>query len=85
MWEERVNSAVRGIGVICQVTDASRRNRVGGTRSVQLIGLAWSAVSCLAPGPFEIEKARGLLHSQKESEKQRIGNLLLKFFLLKFC
>lgn len=59
MWEERVNSAVQGIGVICQVTDAARRNRVGGTGSVQLTGLAWGAVSCLAPGHFGLEKVGG--------------------------
>lgn len=32
-WEERAESAVWGIEVICQVTEAARGNIVGGVRS----------------------------------------------------
>lgn len=60
VWEERAHSAVRGTGVICQVTEAARRNSVGGTGSAQLIGLACRAVSCLAPTSFKIEEGHSL-------------------------
>lgn len=56
VWEERAVSALRGIAVICQVAEAARRNSVGGTRSAQLMGLAWRAVSCLAPTSFKKEE-----------------------------
>lgn len=41
MWEKRVDGDVQGIVVIFQVPEAARRNKVGGTRSAQLIGLVY--------------------------------------------
>lgn len=61
VWEKRAHSAVQGSGVICQVTAAAWRNRVGGTRSAQLIRLALGAGAPLAPEAPKTEEVRGLL------------------------
>lgn len=56
VWEERADSALRGIEVICQVAEAARRSRVGGAGSALLTGPGNRATSCPAPEPFKVEE-----------------------------